>query len=75
MALTVQATYEDGVFVPAQKPPLANHDRVRLIVEPIGGAQGPEAGTVLFRKAKRIRLDPELARQIASAPEFHPDGC
>ena len=29
MAQTVEATYENGVFVPARPPALAEHERVR----------------------------------------------
>ena len=34
MALKVDASFDDGVFVPAQRPALADHERVRLTIEP-----------------------------------------
>ena len=42
----------------------------------VAGANGDEVGAaaaVRARRARRIQLDPELARQIASLPEFGPD--
>ena len=33
MALKVDATFTDGVFVPAQRPNLADQERVRLTIE------------------------------------------
>lgn len=34
MAITVDATYEDGVLKPAQPLPLGEHEKVRVTVEP-----------------------------------------
>lgn len=40
-------------------------------VDVVGSSSGQ---LVRQRRARRIRLDPDLARQIASLAEFHPDG-
>ena len=73
MAMTIEATYENGVFVPAEKPALAEHERVRLVVEPLPAAAKPDGRPDPFRDHKRIQIDPQLAREIASSPEFLPE--
>ena len=73
MALVVEATFENGVFVPAQRPALPEHERVRLTIEPVAvKTSGLE--DIRRRRGRRIRLDTELAHQIASSPEFDLDG-
>ena len=45
MTLTIEATYENGVFVPVQPVDLVNHERVRLTVEhPPGDPQWKTSG-------------------------------
>lgn len=75
MGLTIEAVYENGVFVPAQWPALAEHERVRLTVEPVAGAGTPGGARPAAdpRRGERIKIDPDLAREIASSAEFHPD--
>ena len=34
MAITIEATYEDGVLKPAQALPLKEHEKVRVTIEP-----------------------------------------
>jgi predicted DNA-binding antitoxin AbrB/MazE fold protein len=41
MVQTVAATFDNGVFIPDEKLNLAEHTRVRLLVEPLEG--GSEA--------------------------------
>lgn len=73
MALTAEATFEDGVFGPVQRPALKEHERVRLTIEPMGvNSSGLE--DIRRRRGRRIRLDAELALEIASSPEFDLDG-
>jgi predicted DNA-binding antitoxin AbrB/MazE fold protein len=73
MALTVEATFENGVFVPVQRLALQEHQRVRLTIEPMAGnSAGLE--DIRRRRGRRICLDAELAHQIASSPEFELDG-
>jgi hypothetical protein len=76
MALTIEATFRNGVFVPAERPALTEDARVRLVIEPVtsgpvhvtpGGRADP------FRDHHRIEIDPELAREIATSPEFLPE--
>jgi predicted DNA-binding antitoxin AbrB/MazE fold protein len=71
MAITIEATYENGVLVPIQRLELAEHERVRLTVE------RPLAPTALeivqSWRANRIQIDPDDARAIASSPEFLPE--
>jgi predicted DNA-binding antitoxin AbrB/MazE fold protein len=73
MTLKIEATYENGVFVPAQKPSLADHQRVHLTVESVTPAPAKtETGRRL--QGRRIILDSHLAQEIAESAEFHPDG-
>lgn len=70
---TIDATFENGVFVPAQRPALADHERVRLMIEPLA-ALPHHSEAIARRRGRRIRLNPSLAREIAVSPEFHPNG-
>lgn len=73
MSLSIEATFENGVFIPAVRPDLADHERVRLIVEPIE-QKSPTAEEVVERgRRQRIQIDPDLAREIAMSPEFLPE--
>ena len=73
MSLTIEATYENGVSVPAQRPNLSDHARVRLVIEQVELAIPIEENPIEFRRHRRIKLDPQLAREIASLPEFLPE--
>ncbi|HZW30074.1 MAG TPA: antitoxin family protein [Isosphaeraceae bacterium] len=68
MTLSIDATYEDGVFVPVQRPDLADHERVRLTVEPVAPPLSPLE--IIQRRGRRIKGDPQLAQEIARSPEF-----
>ena len=68
MSLTIEATYENGVFVPVQPLDLVNHERVRLTVERVPGPAAVEA--VRWWREHRIKADPQLAQEIARSPEF-----
>lgn len=71
MAITIEATYENGVFVPVQRVDLADHERVRITVEV---PASPSAVEIVRRwRGNRLRIDPDDARAIASSMEFHPD--
>jgi Protein of unknown function DUF104 len=72
MAQSIEATYENGVFVRAQNPTLADHERVRFTVEPLST---PPTGSppTPRHNGRRIQLDSRLAQEIARASEFHPD--
>ncbi len=71
MTITIEATYQNGVFVPDTRVDLADHARVRLIVE------RPTAGDALDivrrRCSHRIQIRPDDARAIADSPEFLPE--
>jgi predicted DNA-binding antitoxin AbrB/MazE fold protein len=71
MAITIEATYENGVLVPVQQLDLVEHERVRLTVE------RPTAPTALeivrSRRGNRIQIDPHDARAIALEAEFLPE--
>jgi hypothetical protein len=72
MAFTVEATLENGVFVPVERPALRDHERVRLTIEPMAvNSSGPE--DIRRRRGRRIRLDADLAHQVASSSEFDLD--
>jgi predicted DNA-binding antitoxin AbrB/MazE fold protein len=60
MSVSIDATYENGVFVPAQQPPLKDHTRVRLQVEVQGSAAEKTAGLVDFEGSLAEYL--EIAR-------------
>ena len=70
MALKVDASFEDGVFVPAYRPALADRERVRLTIEPI---------TKTLEDSSRSDgpADPgsRTDHSLAIALDFHPDGC
>jgi predicted DNA-binding antitoxin AbrB/MazE fold protein len=73
VALTIEAIYENGVFVPAQAPGLAERERVRLVIEPLPELTVSDVKPVLFQDHQRIQIDPQLASEIASLPEFLPE--
>ena len=72
MAVTIEATYENGVFVPARRPALADRQRVRLTIEPVIATTGAGPPPSVGPARGRIRIDLALAREIASSPVFHP---
>ena len=71
MAITIEATYENGVLVPDQRLDPAEHERVRLTVERPTAPNALEI--VRSRRGNRIQIDPDDARAIASSPEFLPE--
>jgi predicted DNA-binding antitoxin AbrB/MazE fold protein len=71
--LTIEATYENGVFVPAQSPGLAEHERVRLVIEPLPQMTVSDAKSVPFQNNQRIHVDPQLEAEIGALPEFPPE--
>jgi predicted DNA-binding antitoxin AbrB/MazE fold protein len=71
MAITIAATYENGVFVPDQRVDLADHERVRLTVE--RPAEPTALEIVLSRRENRIQINPDDALEIARSPEFLPE--
>lgn len=67
MTWKVAASFERGVFVPDNRPMLAEHERVRLTVERMPNEITPEEpGATADQRADRDR---------AVALDFHPDGC
>jgi predicted DNA-binding antitoxin AbrB/MazE fold protein len=73
MSIRVEAIFENGVFVPAQRPALAEHEKVRLTVDSVT-ANSSHVETVRRRRAKRIVLDSALAQDIALSHDFESDG-
>jgi predicted DNA-binding antitoxin AbrB/MazE fold protein len=73
MSLTIEATYENGVFVPAERPPLAERARVRLTIDSTPPPAAQAVNPVEFRRRHRIKLDAKLSQEIASSPEFLPE--
>ncbi|MGA2231701.1 MAG: antitoxin family protein [Tepidisphaeraceae bacterium] len=73
MTLKVDATYENGVFVPTEQPALADHERVRLTIETVSNEPGAME-IVRRRGERRIQLDPQLAEEIARSSDFNPEG-
>jgi predicted DNA-binding antitoxin AbrB/MazE fold protein len=63
MSISVEAIYESGVLQPAKPiPELKDHERIRLIIETLDLGQE--------QARKRIKIDPDPAREIAESDEF-----
>jgi predicted DNA-binding antitoxin AbrB/MazE fold protein len=73
MALNVDASFEDGVFVPARRPTLVEGERVRLTIEPFT-ASVDEAKSVSPAERSNGKASP-TDRDLALALDFHADGC
>jgi hypothetical protein len=67
MVLKIDASFENGVFVPSTRPGLADRERVRLTVE----FGSPPTGASRENTTQRARSD----GNPASALDYHPDGC
>lgn len=74
MVMTIEATFENGVFIPAQRLSLAEHEHVRLTIEAIVADTARRLEIVRCGRERRIRVDPALAEEIVMSPEFHPFG-
>ena len=71
MALKVDASFENGVFVPAKRPALADRERVRLTIETArtrAESREPAEATARSTSARE-------PTDLAIALDFHPDGC
>lgn len=66
MAITVEATYENGVLIPATPLPLHEHEKVRLTVEPQSTWVERTAGMVPWSG------DPATLERFAIDPTFDP---
>ena len=64
MSITVDATYEGGVFRPASPLPLKEHEKVRLTVDPDISLAQRTAGMLSWSG------DTEMLQRIAEDPEF-----
>ena len=64
MAITIEATYENGVLKPAQPLPLKEHDRVRITIEPAITLARQTAGMVPWSG------DAETLERMVRDPEF-----
>jgi predicted DNA-binding antitoxin AbrB/MazE fold protein len=64
MALTVEATYENGVLKPAEPLPLREHERVRITIRPATNWVQETRGICGWKgsaeEAERFATDPEL---------------
>ena len=70
MPLEVDATFTDGVFVPAKRPNLVDQERVRLTIEPtVKMLVNPSRGEGAINPGSRTD------HNLATALDFHPDGC
>jgi Protein of unknown function DUF104 len=67
MRLNVDASFENGVFVPRTRPALADREHVRLTIERDSRQLEPSEA----RRALGSRTD----RDFAVVLDFHPDGC
>ena len=64
MAITIEATYENGVLKPAQPLPLQDHEKVLVTIQPEGTWAERTAG-MLQRTG-----DPEVLRRLIEDPDF-----
>ena len=64
MAITVEATYENGVLKPSQPLPLREHERVQVTVESELSWAERTAGMLKWTG------DPQVLRRIAADDEF-----
>lgn len=64
MAITIEATYENGVLKPAQPLPLREHEKVRVTVEPELTWVERTAGMLGFKgtaeEAEYFAMSPDL---------------
>jgi hypothetical protein len=73
MLLKVDASFENGVFVPAQLPALADRERVRLTIEAAATSREKSAGSI--QGSHPDDQGSRIGNQLAIALDFHPDGC
>jgi predicted DNA-binding antitoxin AbrB/MazE fold protein len=64
MAITIEATYENGVLKPLQPLPLQEHEKVKVTVHTGISVAEQTAGMLKWTG------DPEVLRQIAEEDEF-----
>lgn len=70
MTITVEATYEDGVLKPSQPLALAEHEKVRVTVEPQSQCAGVD------ETAPQVESSiASLAEQIAARARSLPPGA
>ncbi len=63
MTISIEAIYEAGVLKPlAPLPALKEHERVRITLEPLS--------TIAEQRKERLRIDPQIAREIADGHEY-----
>jgi predicted DNA-binding antitoxin AbrB/MazE fold protein len=64
MAITIEATYENGLLRPVSPLPLKEHEKVRLTIEPAEDWVQATAGMFGFHgsaaEAEFFAMDPEL---------------
>ena len=75
MAITIEATYENGVLKPTSPLPLQEHAKVRVLVQEVAEelkTTQEEALAAIRRTAGILGRtgDPEILRRIAEADEF-----
>ena len=72
MALKVDATFQNGVFVPAARLDLTDREPVRLTIETTAKLANPGG----FRRGDRpAHAQSRTDCDLAVALDFHPDGC
>jgi len=64
MAITIEATYENGVLRPSQPLPLKEHEKIRITIEPETSWAERTAGMLKWTG------DPESLREIAEGDDF-----
>jgi hypothetical protein len=73
MSLKVDASFENGVFVPVHRPALADRERVRLTIEPTATARTQAQGS--SQDESIVQSGSRTDGSLAIALDFHPDGC
>jgi predicted DNA-binding antitoxin AbrB/MazE fold protein len=75
MSLKVDASFENGVFVPAHRPDLADRERVRLTIEPTATTRARAQAEGLSHVDGVIDHRSRTEHSLAIALDYHPDGC
>jgi predicted DNA-binding antitoxin AbrB/MazE fold protein len=68
MTITIDATYEDGVFKPAQPLPLGEHAHVRLTVEPRVAEMAQDSGNSRADDGNELTLGERIAALSRDLP-------
>jgi predicted DNA-binding antitoxin AbrB/MazE fold protein len=70
MSFELEATYENGVLKLGQPLPLAEHQRVKVVVQETGGAADTGDGKDLRKALQEIRADQKRRGFVGTVTEY-----